>query len=158
MRLEHGELGVPCEGRPAGEAVEDHAAERVDVGARVDRASFDLLGRGVVGRPEEEAGPRRRGRAHGLREPEVAQVDMTVRLGEEDVRRLHVPVHEPGRMGGIERAPDLIGDADRLRDGERPRLLEDTLQGRAPHVPHRDEQHAVHLARVVYGDDVRMVE
>jgi hypothetical protein len=158
MRLEHGELGVPCEGGPAGEAVEGHGAERVDVGARVERTSFDLLGRGVVGGSEEEAGPGRRCRAHGLRKAEVAEIDVAVRLREEDVRRLHVPVHKPGRVGGIERASHLLDDANRLRDGELPRVPEELLQGRAAHVPHRDEQHAVHLVRVVHGDDVRMVE
>ena len=39
-------------GRPAGQRGEQDAAERVDVGAGVDLAAADLLGRGVAGRPD----------------------------------------------------------------------------------------------------------
>ena len=51
------------------------------------------------------------------------------RIREEDVRRLHVPVHEASRVGRVERAPDLLGDANRLRDGERTKK---TFAGASP--------------------------
>ena len=41
-------------------------------------------------------------------------------LVEQHVRRLDVPVHEPARMGGVERAGDLLEDADGVRRLERP--------------------------------------
>ena len=41
---------VALERRLAGQALVQHAAERVDVGARVDRLAADLLGRDVVER------------------------------------------------------------------------------------------------------------
>ena len=43
-------------GTCAGQAVEEQAGERVDVGAGVDVAALDLLGRDVVDRPHELAG------------------------------------------------------------------------------------------------------
>ena len=44
-------------GHAAGEQLEEHAAERVDVGAGVGGLAADLLGRGVVGGADEQARP-----------------------------------------------------------------------------------------------------
>src|SRR6266487_6584916 len=45
---------------------------------------------------------------------EIAEVRVPAGLGEQDVRRFHVSVDEPGRVGGIECASDLLGDAQGL--------------------------------------------
>ena len=52
------ELAVAHERRLSGEALVEHAAERVDVGARVDGPALDLLRGGVVEGAEEEPGLR----------------------------------------------------------------------------------------------------
>ena len=70
-----GELLVARERRRAGEALEEHAAERVDVGAAVDGAALDLLRRHVVDGADEALRARQAldGR-RVLREAEVAEV------------------------------------------------------------------------------------
>src|SRR5206468_9504468 len=74
MRLQDEEVALANERRMPGQAMEEDAAERVDVGASVDRQALNLLGRGIVDRPEEGARLRDAMRARLLREPEVAEV------------------------------------------------------------------------------------
>ena len=58
VRVDHRDVGVARERQLAGQAVVEQAAERVDVGARVDPAALDLLGRDVVDRADHVAGLR----------------------------------------------------------------------------------------------------
>src|SRR5262249_48363384 len=68
------------EGDPAGQALIQHAPQRVDVGAAIDRAALDLLRRDVVDGAHELAGGRQPAARGGvLGDPEVGQVDV-VRL------------------------------------------------------------------------------
>ena len=83
---------------------------------------------------------------------------MLVRLREQDVRRFDVAVDEPGRVSGVERAADLLGDRERLLRGERAALPEERPQARAVDVAHREVEDAFDLARVVDRDHVRVVE
>src|SRR5206468_4365638 len=55
VREEDGQLTLAVEGPRTGETFVEDAAKRVDVGAPVDRATFDLLERDVVYRAEEAA-------------------------------------------------------------------------------------------------------
>ena len=139
---DHRELALAVERPTPCEALEEDAAERVDVGAAVDVAALDLLGRDVVDRADEAAIRRqaaRRGKMAG--EAEVAHVRvLCIRfLAEEDVRRLHVAVHEPRCMRRIERLGDLRDEADRAL-GIQPALAPEKLtQVDALHVaPSRD--------------------
>ena len=69
------ELAVALERRRAGQALVEHAAERVDVGARVDGAALDLLGRDVGDRARRSAvAGQARDRRGVPREAEVAEV------------------------------------------------------------------------------------
>ena len=111
-----GQLAVALEGPGAGEALEEDAAERVDVRAPVDLAARDLLGRDVVDRADEaaiagEAAHRR----DVAGEPEVADVGvLAVRsLGDEHVSGLHVTVDEAGLVRRVERLSDLSDEIDR---------------------------------------------
>ena len=123
------ELGVPIEGAYTGEAFVEDAAERVLVGARVDRAALDLLGRHVVDRADEATiAGQARDRGHMTREPEVADIGVVARPGgaDEDVAGLHVPVHEAGLVGHVERGGDLFDQRDRasrLEPAVRPEKL-----------------------------------
>jgi DNA-binding SARP family transcriptional activator len=96
--------------RPRQALVED-AAKRVDVGAAVDRAALDLLGRDIVDRPDEAAVAREAAdRGDMTREAEVADVRVLAlfRMCHQDVARLHVAVDEPCRMRRVERSRDLL--------------------------------------------------
>ena len=161
--VHHRDLGVPLERRPAGEALVEHAAERVDVRASVERQPLDLLGRGVLDGADEDPGPRQVGRARLLRDAEVRQVDVLGGLGDQDVRGLDVAVDQVVVVGGVERARDLLEHEERATDAQAPLLPQERAQVGPVDVPHRDVEQtvgvaAVDLAGVVDRDDVRVVE
>ena len=97
---------VPWVGHLAGERPVQGAAEGVNVNAGVDAAFSDLLGRHVVEGPEQPSGlgARKRG-LDPASETEVGEVGAKgpSPILDQHVRGLHVPVDEPGRVGGIER-------------------------------------------------------
>ena len=106
-------LGLAQVRRLAGERVEQHAAQRVDVGARVDALAADLLGRDVAERPDPLARAAQPGaRAQALGQPEVREVRV-VAGAEQDVGGLDVAVDQAARVRGVERAADLVDDARR---------------------------------------------
>ena len=72
----HGrQLALASERRLAGQALEEHAAQGVDVRPRVDRGALDLLGGDVGDRADEvPVAGEARDRGDVLGEPEVAQV------------------------------------------------------------------------------------
>ena len=158
MRLHDRELGLPRVRRAAGEAVEEHTAEGVDVRAAVELLAQDLLRGAVVHGTEEEPRLGCALRARVLGDAEVTEVGVLLRLSEKDVGRLDVAVDEPGAVGGVERAPDLVGDPQRLGRGQRSALLDHRLQAWPPHVAHGEIKDAVDLPGVVDRDHVRMVE
>ena len=143
--------------RPAGEGVEEQAAERVHVRAGVHALAADLLGRDEVEGADPMPLARRSGFGqHVLREAEVRQVDV-VALAEQHVRRLHVAMDEPGRVRGVERGRDLSDDRHSPGRGERALAADEGTHVVTRDEPHRDERHAVLFARVVHGDHVRVV-
>ena len=162
LRPGGGELGVATERRPAGEREEEHAAERVDVGATVERPALDLLGRRVGGGAEHRAAGAREpvDRLLPAREAEVAQVGVRRlwRAGDQHVGGLDVAVDEPARMGGVERSGDLAQQLRRRGRRQRAALDHQLAQVRAVDPAHRDEEALVLLARLVDGDHVRMLE
>ena len=154
---------APPEGRLAREALEEDAAEGVDVCPAVDRAAGDSLRRDVGDRPQ-----RARAAGHGgalvetPRQAEVREVGVVgavrrLRRRDQDVGRLHVAMHEPARMGGVERAGDLREQRHGLPRIERP-FGKPLREARPLHVAHGDEQPSVGLSRLVHRDDVRVVE
>jgi hypothetical protein len=96
-----------------------------------------------------------------LREPEVSQVGPLRATGcpgvEEDVPRLHVAVHQPLGVRGVERVRHLPDDRKRAPHRQRA-VPAQRLAEVAGHVPHGDEERAVRLACVVDRDDGRMVQ
>ena len=86
--------GLAAERRPAGEALEQHAAERPDVAAPVHRRAARLLGAHVGGGAEDDAGHGR-----GARRSSVGELPVGLRevvrahraLGEPEVEHLGVP-------------------------------------------------------------------
>jgi hypothetical protein len=110
MGIHERELGLTVERALSGQALVKHATEGIDVGAVVDRAARDLLRRHVVDRPDEAAvaGQAADG-GHVSGEAEVAHVGVfrAGRSGDEDVRRLDVPMNEPRGVRRVERGGHL---------------------------------------------------
>ena len=104
-------LALELVGAAAGQQLEQHHAERVDVGRGADRLAEDLLRRGVVGR-ERAAGELGQFRLLGaavfeqLGDAEVEQPHFA-RLGDEDVGGLQVAVHDQARVRMSDRARHL---------------------------------------------------
>ena len=156
------DVAVALEHDRAGQRAEQHAAERVDVGPRVDLDAARLLGRHVVGRAHREAGARQvlLGGRDGLGQPEVGQERVlgAVLARDEDVAGLDVAVHEAVPVRLVERAGDLRDDADRPLGLERRSASRIAPQVGALDVAHRHVEQPVLLAGVEDLDGVRVVD
>ena len=99
--------------------LEQHDADRVDVGARVDRPAADrLLGRHVVRRADDDVGLRGVAAdvAAQAREAEVEDADVIAGaqlLADHDVRRLDVAVDDALRVRVREPGRDLARQPER---------------------------------------------
>ena len=139
------ELRVAPERRLPDEALVEHAAERVDVRPPVDLLAGDLLGGDVVDRAQQMAVVAEPGLVGDpLREAEVRQVDVVGAVGagarvEQHVGGLHVAMHEPARVGRIERARDLR-ERCRSRPPGQAAALQALLQVTPFDVAHGDEE------------------
>ncbi len=152
---------VPAERRLTRQALEEDAAERVDVGAEVERPSLDLLRGDVVGSPGEMADLRRSSVGSDvLREPEVAQIAVLAAsfAGDEDVAGLDVAVDQTPLVRRIQGIRDLLDERQRAVGRERALLLEDAAEIDPLDVAHGDEEATVVLARFVDRDDPRVVD
>jgi hypothetical protein len=108
---------VALEGDAAGQRLVEDAAEGVDVAAGVELVALDLLGRGVVGGAHPLAGLGHLGGCGGdaLGQPEIGQVRplSAALVADQQVGRLHVAVHQPARVRGVQRPADLIHEGGR---------------------------------------------
>ena len=117
--LGHDRLGRGAgEGRVAGEHLVEHATQRVDVAARVERAlPHRLLGAHVRRRTERHPGLGH-ARASGLRGGECDAEVRHERMPsvQQDVLRLDVAVDHIVCVRVLQRIPDLARDAQRVVD------------------------------------------
>jgi hypothetical protein len=142
---EQGHRVLAHEGRAPGEALEEHAAEGEDVGARADLAlASRLLGGDVAGRAEEQARPGRgAGAPRDARDAEVEHRHLReVSARKEEVSRLDVAVDDPLRVRGGERAGDARDEGEALGHGE-PRAREAGREVFAREPIHREPERAV---------------
>jgi hypothetical protein len=139
-----------------GEALEEHARERVHVGAWADRVALEPLRSHVVEGAERGADHRepRAGVPHRVRDAEVHDVDEFVGR-DEDVARLDVAVHHPVGVGGVERLGDLGDEVDGALRRHRATLGDQGPEIRSVDKAHVDEQPVVDFAVVVDWDDMR---
>jgi hypothetical protein len=157
--LQPGERGVGVglaeERDPAGEALVQHEAQRVEVGSPVETATAHLLRGEVFGRPHHDvvAGQVVPGAVEPLGDAEVGEQDAAVR-GDEDVPRLDVAVDEPGVVGGVEGRRHARADVDRQLGAEAGLHVEQLAQALAVDELHDDGLAALILEDVVDGDDV----
>ena len=132
----------PRERRLAGEALVQHAAERVDVALARCVPPLDQLGGEVVRRPEQLAFGGEPCRVRPPCEPKVGQRRGAL-VVEEHVRRLDVPVQDPARVKRIQPAPELRREVDRLVHRERPEQTQPQRERAAGVVRHREELDAL---------------
>jgi hypothetical protein len=166
QEIGHGGAGE----RPAaGQELEEHAAERPDVGAFVDRLSPCLFRAHVGSGAEHDSSyradgghcrlvERRRHRGlagHPLRQAEVEHLDRAVR-GQLDVGRLEIAVDDAAFVGGVERRGELARDLQRLRHGQR--AAHEAVRQRRPLHELHDERRRLAVVHVVDGGDVGMIE
>jgi hypothetical protein len=148
--------GIAGERRLTCEALIEHAGERVNVGTGLDFAGLEAFRRHVG--PSADGRPlgRQPRIVRGARDAEVDEVGEVV-VGQQDVGRLDVAVHQPGPVGGVERRRDLLDDVHRAfglqRAGSQERVQVDAVDE-----PHGDVEASVDLADVVDRHDVRVVE
>jgi hypothetical protein len=79
-------------------------------------------------------------------------------LGEEDVLRLHVAVHETLRVRVAQGTREIATDAQRLLHGELPLAREPLTQRPAGHERLREVERAVGLAGIEQRDDALVVQ
>ena len=105
----------------AGQRLPEDHSDRPDVGRLGRSLAEQALGRDVAERSGNVAERRECVELRHLGEAEVEQphVDL-VRLGEQDVRRLHIPVDDPPPMGVCERFEHLAGNLDAIAVVELP--------------------------------------
>nr|WP_238705462.1 hypothetical protein [Serinicoccus profundi] len=145
-------------GLAAGEQLEEEQAEGVHVGACVDRVVLDLLGGEIGGSAPQQlrAGVATR-HGDGPGQPEVGDLDPALApVGEQDVLRLDVAVHQPAPV----RLGEGLGDGQQQghgpTGGHRGVLGDDVAQRRALDELHRQEDDLLVLTLVVDTDDVRV--
>ena len=143
-QMREADLGSPAAGerRLADQALEEHAAERVDVALARSLSALDQLGREVVRRPEQLALRGEPRRVRPPREPEVRERRGALAV-EEHVRGLHVPVQDTARMKRIEAAPELRREIDGLVHGDRAKQAQPQRERASRVVRHRKELDAV---------------
>ena len=156
MRVDEREIGVPGERRPAADALEEHAGQRVLVAAPIRRVALDLLRGDVAERARQpRVGREAVRRRDGSREAEVREHAAAV--VEEDVGRLDIPMYEARSVGGVERRGHGCQRCRRLGRVERAGG-EPVRERPARDVAHREEEPAVVLARGVDRHDPRVLE
>ena len=151
----------PGKGHPAGRELEEHDAEREDVGPVIDRMAECLLGGHVGDGAEHHPGDRdlllrdlrvRTAIFDELREPEIEHLD-EASVGPHQVCALDVAVNDAARVRFVEGVGHLQADFQRV--AQRERTVRDPLRKElAFHVLHDDEIRAAVLADVVGDGDV----
>ena len=159
MLVGDGERGVAGERRMPGNQFVEHAAGGVDVAAPVGHLAARLLGGEVLGGADDGGGLRHGGGRvrRGVGDAKVHDLHVAG-VGDHDVRRFDVPVHDARRMRGGERLRHGYHDLGCLAYGQWAHFA----QGFAVHELHDDVRHlhavALDGARVKHTDDGRVVE
>ena len=151
------DLVLAVEGDVAGEHLEQHDAERVDVGLAVDVVAERLLGGDVVGGAEHAAVGGQALLVEGASDAEVGDLGRAF-LVDEDVLGLDVAVDDVAIVRRLERAGDLDRVGDRLVDGQPAHAADAVLERLALDVLEDDVGAAVLLTGVDDADDVRVRE
>ena len=159
MREHDLEVALALERRNAGEALEEHAPECVDVGPGIDGAALDLFRRDVRDRSHEGLAGQARDRRRVAREAEIAEVGVLGLAGaDQDVRRLDVAVDEPEPVSRVERVADLGEQVERALVADAIARVDELPKVVAFDVLHRQEEDVALLAGGIDRDDVRVLQ
>ncbi|MGX1504878.1 UNVERIFIED_CONTAM: hypothetical protein RKD43_003503 [Streptomyces graminofaciens] len=163
MRVRDRQRRVGVERQPAGQQLEEHDPDRIQVGTGVHTPAEGLLGGEVLRGADDHARLRhgRDARLHRTGDAEVHHLDDAA-LGHHHVAGLDVAVDQAHLVAGLQGREHVGGDLERLVGGHRAVLLDvggqDGSQRLTLHVLHDDVRHqrAVELvlAGVEDGHDV----
>ena len=146
-----------AERRIAGEQLVRNDPDGVLVGLGRLRVSGALFRTHVRRRADGEAGARQlRGVGH-LRDPEVGDLHVAVRV-DQDVGRLHVPVDDAVVVGVLERRAELQQDSLHDGYGQWRVLADHHVEWSAVDVLHDEEQRIARVPNGVDHDDVGVIE
>lgn len=162
VRPQHGDLVGALEWRLAGETFVEHARQRVDVGAPVGRKALDVLGRYVLDGAEDIARPAggRFGRG-GPHQPEIGEVEMVLSFFQgpnQQVLGFDIAVNHTVFVRVVKRGGRLTDRAEGAVCFDRPTLFQHSSEIDALDQTHHDEELAIGLAEVEYGNDVSVIE
>jgi hypothetical protein len=110
---------VPGEGTVSGQRFVEHARQRVHVDRRGGVLLVEPFRRHVIDGADGSPGGRQPGVAPGFGDAEVNEVG-EIGLGDDDVVRLDVSMHQPLGMCRIQRSGNLPDDGNRPRRLQRP--------------------------------------
>jgi hypothetical protein len=147
------EQGVPFEGQPSRQHLEENDPEGVEVRARSRLLALHLLGRHVLGRADEDVGAGDALALDGPGDAEVHDPGVAVPV-DHDVLRLEVAVDDADPVGFLEAFADLAGDAHGLAHGQGADAVNEALEVFPGHVLHGDEVGLALAAEVVHPADV----
>jgi hypothetical protein len=153
---------LACKGGGSGQALVGQHTETINVSARIRRGHGSGLLRSHVFRRADhlarEGEPRRGRRGRQRRDAQIDQdrlVGSAVSRHDEDVRRLHVPVHDAPRGERGERPRDLADDGHRLHDGQARPARDEALERAAFDQLERDVRPVLRaMSSVEHGDQV----
>jgi hypothetical protein len=149
---------IAHKGRTPGDHLVEHRPKGVKIRSRRHPSTHGLLRRHVRDGSHHHAGLGETGAVEGKREPEVAKFGGAVG-GEPDVSRLEVAVDDALAVGVLQRPAHLVGDADRLGEGDTValRLFDQALHVATGHELAHQVWLAPLLADVVDAHDVGVV-
>ncbi len=137
--------------------MEERRAQRPDVAGVRGRAAGCDLGREVGGGAGDQPGLGERGVGLGAGDPEVGQLHLPV-AGHQDVRRLHVAVHDAGRVRGGQCVGRLPQQRRGLVGGQGTVAPDQLAQGHPGDVLHDQPPLVALVDEVEDRDHVRVVE
>ena len=161
--IENDRRRVAGEGGPAGEHLVEDDTQRKQVGPCVELLAARLLGRHVGDGPHDRA---RRGDVHrrrGVRcrrlgpgQTEVQQLGRAA-IGDEDVRRLDVPMEDACAVRGVQAVGQLHAQIQRFVDRQRA-AFQPFPERLAAEQFHHDEELAVVFAQVMHHANIGMIQ